>query len=295
MDHVRRQDEFDQACADLREGEFARALSKLDQLVAEDTEHAPYRYVRAHAMLLQGSTDDALREAQRAVKLSPHSTAAQQVLAWSAWQAGSLGQAQTALERLVELHDRSPESLAEYAEFMACERGPKLAEEAARTALAADNSSATAWAALGISQHRLHRPAEAETSLKRALSLDANNPRAQWAMVQLLQDKGAYSQADALASFLKDNPGGEEFADKIHREAVRRRTVAKLFDRKGVAEAVTARVVSSRRAGWGALFATSAIAMAGAAVLYPELRPLLVLAALWGAAHAARRWVYGSR
>ncbi|MGE0607659.1 MAG: tetratricopeptide repeat protein [Pirellulales bacterium] len=293
MDHVQRQDEFDRACAELREGEFATALARLDQLVAEDGDNAPYRYVRAHAMLLQGNVDDALREAQRGVKLSPNSAAAQQVLAWCAWQSNNLGLAQAALENLVELHARSPESLADYAEFMACERGPKLGEEAARQALAADNKSATAWAALGISQHRQHRPAEAEASLMRALALDSDNPRAQWAMVRLLQEKGEHSQADALASFLKDSPGGEEFAERIHREAVRRRTVAKLFDRAGVAEAATNRVYRLEQAGWGVGLALFAIILGGAAILYPEIRPLLALAILWSAAYFVRRWIYG--
>lgn len=292
MDHFQRQDEFDKATAALREGEFARALAALDQLVAVDPDHAPYRCVRAHALLLQGNPDDAIREAQRGITLSPQSAAAHQVLAWSAWQSNNLGLAQSAFSKLIELNDRSPQSLAEYAEFMACERGPKLGEDAAREALAADLGSATAWAALGISQHRMHRHAEAEESLRRALALDSDNPRAQWAMVQLLKDKGEYNQADALASFLKDNPGGEEFAETIHREALRRRAVTRLFERDGVAEAATARQRRLNRAGWGLALLLGAAAFSAAAFFSPELRPLLALGVLWSLAYMVRLWVY---
>lgn len=291
MDFVQRQDEFDRACGALREGEYARALALLDQLVAVDPDHAPYRSVRSHALLLQGNPEDALREAQRSIKLSPNSAAAHQVLAWSAWQAGQLSQAQGALAHLIELNDRSPESMAEYAEFMACARGPKLGEEAALAAITANEESATAWAALGIAQYRMHRTAEAEESLRRALRLDSNNPRAQWAMVQLLKDKGEYSQADALASFLRDNPGAEEFVAEVHDEALRRRTVAMLAEREDLPAPVASPGNRRERIALAAAIVATVAASAALAYFVPMFRPLAALAALWGAAWLAKQWV----
>jgi Tfp pilus assembly protein PilF len=232
MDRFEREDRFDRACEALRAGEHVRALAMLDQLAALDEPDAAVFAVRAHALLLGGNDREALAEAQRAVELAPGSPAAQQVLAWAAWQGGHLGPAQRAFETLVELSEHAPGELASYAEFMACERGPRLGEEAARKALAADKSSATAWAALGIAQYRMHHYRDAESSLRRALALDPNNPRAQWGMVLLLKDRGEHTRADALASFLRQTPGAAAFADAVHDEAAKRLAVERLYERR---------------------------------------------------------------
>ena len=223
MDDYQRQQRLDQACEALERGAHARALAILDQLVAVDEDSPAVCHLRAHALLRMGNHAEALAEAERGAQLAPRDVYSHRVLCWAAWQAGRLGVAQAALERAIDLSGGSPAALAEYAEFMACARGPRLGEEAARAAIAADGKSATAWAALGIAQYRMHRPKEAEESLKQALALDSDNPRAQWGMVLLLQDKGEHAQADALASFLEHNAGAEQFVADVHREAQRRK------------------------------------------------------------------------
>jgi Tfp pilus assembly protein PilF len=241
MDHIQRQDMLDEACDSLAAGHSAKALAVLDQLAATQDDFAPVHFLRAHALLLQGDQAEALAEAQQGVKLAPANPAAHRVLAWAAWQNDRLAVAQQALETLIQLEHGSPDSLAEYAEFMACERGPKLGEDAARQAIACNERSATAWAALGIAQYRQHQRDAAEASLMRALKIDSENARAQWGMIRLLQDKGQHAKAEALASFLRQAPGGAAFADQVHRAASRQRVVAKLFDRPGVAEEISRR------------------------------------------------------
>ena len=114
---------------------------------------------------------------------------------------------------------------------MASERGPRLAEDAALEAVAAAEGASTAWAALGLTQLRLHRRDEAETSLQRALELDPNDPYAQYAMTRLLQDRRDDTKAVHLASLLQDTPGTSSIVEQIHREAKQRQVARKLVER----------------------------------------------------------------
>lgn len=233
MDDFERRQLFERACEALRGGRHARSLALLDQLAAEDPPIPSVPLLRSHVLLLLDNHEEALAEARRGVELAPRSDAAQRALARAAWRSGTLSQAQEALEAAMRLSSRSAESLAEYAEFMACERGPRLGEQAAREALAADGSSATAWASLGIAQHRLRENEAAEASLRRALAIDPDHPRAQWGLAQLLRERGAFEEADQLAGQLGKNPGAERFAAEIHQEAARRKSVERYFADEG--------------------------------------------------------------
>ena len=236
MDPDRIEELSDRALDALRRGDHVRAVALADQLTAALPDNPVAGAIRAQALLGVDAGEEAVCEARRAVQLDPRNQYAQRLLGLAAWRAERLTLAQTSLEQAVELSQRKPELLAEYAWFMASERGPRLAEQAAQEALAADGASSTAWAALGLAQYRLHRRHQAETSLRRALELDPNDLYAQSAMVVLLQDQR--KDAKAQAHLLEDSPGTEEFVESVRAEAKRRQIDALLLERKVGQDAV---------------------------------------------------------
>jgi Tfp pilus assembly protein PilF len=233
------QDLCDDALTALRDADYVRAVALADQLVAAKPDDAVVRGIRAQALLGADAGEDAVEEARRAVQIDPSNRYAHRLLGLSAWRAGRLTLAQESFERAIELSGRQPELLAEYAWFMATERGPRPAERAAQQAVDADGESATAWAALGLAQHKLHRRREAEASLGRALKLDPNDLYAQGAMATLLQDLRRDPQAEALAELLEDVPGTEQLVEEIHREAKRRQVARMLVERQAMPTAPT--------------------------------------------------------
>ncbi len=274
----------DQAFEALRRGDHVRALAVADQLTAALPESPVARAIRAQALLGTDASEEAVAEARRAVELDPQNQYAQRLLGLAAWRAERLTLAQSSLERAVGLSGRKPELLAEYAWFMASERGPRLAEQAAREAVGADDNSSTAWAALGLAQYRLHRRKEAEASLRRALELNPNDLYAQSAMVVLLQDQRKDAKAEALAHLLEDSPGTEEFVESVRAEAKRRQIARMLLEREAVRDSVFAE--SPRRRGlWLVMMA---VMMAGLCILIQPSGPfqlslclIVMLAILW--------------
>ncbi|HEX4149351.1 MAG TPA: hypothetical protein VHY20_10200, partial [Pirellulales bacterium] len=182
----------------LAASQYVRALALLDQLQAIEADNALVHQLRANVLLALGNFDAALGEAEQAAELAPADTQAPLLVARTAWRMGATGKAQSAFERAMRLSSAEPALLAEYAVFMAQERGPRPAELAARQALAADEQSAEAWAALGLAQHRMHRAGAAEASLKRALQLDPNSAIAQSAMAVVLRAKKSGRQSGRL-------------------------------------------------------------------------------------------------
>ncbi len=222
----------EEALTALRRADYIRALALADQLVAAEPDRAVVRALRAQALLGADAAAESLEEARQAVELSPTDAYAQRLLALSAWRGGRLGLAQESFQRAIALSRDSAPFLAEFAWFMATERGPKLAETAARQAIEADAASSTAWAALGSAQRRLHRRADAEESLRRALRLNPNDIYAQSAMVTLLQEQRRDAKAEALADLLKEHQGTEEFVKSVQEEAKQRRLARILVERK---------------------------------------------------------------
>jgi len=270
------QDLCDDALTALRDGDYVRAVALADQLVAAKPDDAVVRGIRAQALLGADAGEDAVEEARRAVQLDPNNRYAHRLLGLSAWRAGRLSLAQESFERAIELSGRQPELLAEYAWFMATERGPRPAERAAQEAVDADPESATAWAALGLAQHKLHRRREAEASLGRALKLDPNDLYAQGAMATLLQDLRRDPQAEALAELLKEVPGTEQLVEEIHREAKRRQVARMLVERQAMP--TTPSPFFSRRLGVWLLMAGTMIV--GLVVLVHPETPLQMAACL---------------
>jgi cytochrome c-type biogenesis protein CcmH/NrfG len=113
--------------------------------------------------------------------------------------------------------------------------------------LDAEAASSTAWAALGLAQYRLHRLADAESSLRQALHLNPNDIYAVSAMVALLQDQRKDDKAEALVNLLKDEAGAEELVESVHQEAKQRRIAGLLVQRKADPETM---VSEPRRYRW---------------------------------------------
>ena len=221
-----------QALEALEEGAHVRALALGDQLTQAMPNDAQVRAIRAEALLAGDSSgDEALEEARTATRLEPFNFHAHLLVARAAWKAERLTLAQQSYERALEYSGRMPELLSEYAWFMAQERGPRPAEEIASEAVDADEESATAWAALGVARHRLHRYREAEDALRRAMDLAPDDPRVQAAMVVLLQDQRKTDQAAPLIDSLSRIPGAEEFAAAARREGKRRQVESMLLER----------------------------------------------------------------
>ncbi len=226
----------ERALAALCDGHDVRAVAIADQLLGAVPDDPQGHAIRAQALLSSDNVDDALAGARRAVELNGENQYARRVLGLAAWRSEKLTLAQESFERAIELSGGESSPLAEYAWFMANERGPRLAEEASRRALEADEDSSTAWAALGVTQYRLHRRDEAEQSLNRALELDPQDLYARSAMATLLQDRRKDDQAEALADMLTTTPGTEEFVESIHQEAKKRKLAKMLVERNAMPE-----------------------------------------------------------
>lgn len=215
----------------LASGDPVRAVAVTDQLKAVVPDDPRVSAIRAEALLKADVPEEAVAEGRRAAELNPQDHQVRAMLGLAAWRAGKLTLAQESLEQAIELSGRAAGLLADYAWFLAAERGPRLAEEAANEAVVANHKSSTAWAALGLAQFRLRRRNRAEATLTRALQLDPNDPYAQSAMVTLLQDRRDDASAIALADLLTDTPGTEHLVETIRAEAKKRQLEKKLVER----------------------------------------------------------------
>ena len=231
MDESAIRELIDEAIDALNAGDYVRAVGVGDQLASIAPDSAVVPAIRAQALLGTDASDESFEEANRAVELAPRDHHARQLLAMAAWRTGRLRVAQEAYQRAIVLSGRSPSMLADYAWFMATERGPKLGEDAARDAIDADGQSATAWAALGMAQFRMHRRDDAQKSMAEALRLNPNDIYAQSAMVSLLQDQHNDAQAEALAGLLSEHAGTEDMVAAVRREAKQRRVSRMLVER----------------------------------------------------------------
>ena len=238
-----------QARRALREGNDVRAVAIADQLLGAVPDDPQFHAIRAQGLLSSQNVEDALTEARRAVQLNEHDQYARWVLGLAAWRNEKLTLAQESLERAVELSDADPQLMTEYAWFMANERGPRPAEQAAERAVEADETSSTAWAALGLARYRLHRRRDAEESLRRALQLDPDDLYAQSVMATLLQDQRKDAQAEVLADLIRESPGTEEFVESIRQEAKKRRIAKMLVERRAMPEPPTG-VTTRHIAAW---------------------------------------------
>ena len=211
-----------QAFDTLMEGRYVRALAMIDQLLAAEPDNGTYRCWHSHALLGLGNLAEALKAARRAVRLAPDLLEGYLALAWSASRLGRKQEAQQAFEMALTLSNRHPDVLVEYANFLATDRAPALAEGIAREAADAAPASTEAWRALGWTLFRRHRHDEAETCLERALALAPSDAAAIVCMIDLMNHTGRHERAAELADRLRENPATAGIADELHREAAAR-------------------------------------------------------------------------
>lgn len=215
----------------LEAGNFEMAVALTEEIL-EQAETLPEIWlVRARALAHLGRVLEAVESARQYAAAKSEDPEAQLELASIAWRAGRLSLAQQAFEKAVILTRADPAIFAEYAWFMAFERGPRPAEAVARQAVDIAPNSSTAWAALGLALLRLHRRKEAEEALARALKLDPNDPSAQCAMLFLLKEERKNEKALALARILDDTPEATSIVHGVRRELKRRLIAQKLVER----------------------------------------------------------------
>ena len=224
---------MEQARDALNRGGHVRALAITDQLVAHAPDDPAAHAIRARVLLYGDAGEEALSESRRAAELAPEDDRIQLFLGLAAWRCERLTLAQESLERAVKLSGGDRGMLVDYAWFMAVERGPRLAEDAALKAVAANEKSSTAWAALGLVQFRLHERDEAQKNLDRALKLDPTDPYAQAVMIALLHDRSDDFKAKALVDLLEETSGTLDVVEKIRRDVTSRR-IARLLVERGV-------------------------------------------------------------
>ncbi len=261
---------IDEAREALDQGDDVRAVAVADQLIAAAPDDRTARVIRAQGLLGMANPQEALDEARRAAELAPDVDEVHRLLATAAWQARRLHLAQQSFERAVELSGYRAEVLADFARFMATERGPRPAEKIARQAIEADANSATAWTALGLTQYKLRRHGEAEESLRRALQIDPDDTDAKATLAMLMQDTGRGQQAEVLVELLEDAPGSKDFVESVRGEAKRRKIAKMLVERDALPEGPP-QDLQHRYALW--LFAICAAA-AGLALLLKPSMPL---------------------
>ena len=155
-------------------------------------------------------------------------------------------EAQNAFREAIKLSRRDPAVLRAYALFMATECGPKLGEQAALEAIEADADATYAWTALGISQLRQHRHAEAESSLNRAVELDNENTWAKMNLAVVLGEMGKQAKAQALLKLLQGDPEADDFVAAARQSDREREVAQRLIERP---EYVQAAFAPGRR-GW---------------------------------------------
>jgi Tfp pilus assembly protein PilF len=268
-------DLIEQALAALRSGKYARAVAIADQLAVDMPEDPLVRSIRAQGLLHSNDPEAALAEAHKAVELDPTNAHTLALLGYAAWRAERPTLAQASFEAAIKYSGGDSFFLTEYAWFLANNRPPKAAETAARNAIEANDASSTAWAALGLAQFRMHRQADAETSLRRALSLNPNDIYAQSAMVALLQEQGKEVEAQALAGLLTDHVGAEDLATSLREESQERKIAAMLVERN---IDLNTPVADSHLRHWLAMIAAAAIVGGFLYYLSPD-RPWLVIIA----------------
>ncbi len=230
-------EQIDELLAALQVEDYPRAAS-LARSLADDAPDSPL--IRALTALADADADGeaALEAAREAAEESPMDARAHWVVASAAWRVKRLTLAQAAFESAIRFSDRDPAYLAEYAWFLAVERGPRMAEAAARAATLAGPDRVRAWTALGLAQLRLHQRTEAQQSLARALQCSPRDVTAQSTMLLLLEDQGSSPKAAALARLLEEYPQAQNLLASV-RDTEKSRRIEALLVERGVGDSAS--------------------------------------------------------
>jgi Tfp pilus assembly protein PilF len=205
----------------LEEGRLPAALAAADQLVAENPHQSRFRWFRANVLYEMNQMPDAASEARTVVSLEPRFYPAHFMLAVCANRLDRRAEAQEHFEIALDLSQRDPDVLEEYALFMAAQRGAKIGQRVARSAVKELPDSAPAWTALGIAQLRLGLLAQAESALQRALEIDPHHGPAKFVLAGLYVQTGRRKTARALGKLIEEDDLREELRMELARSGPR--------------------------------------------------------------------------
>jgi tetratricopeptide (TPR) repeat protein len=193
----------------------------LKQLRAKIPGRAVDEYEKALKESSKGNQAKAAEGLERAVKLAPDFYEAQYSLGIQYIGLEKYDQAETALLRARDLSPKAPEPLSNLGRLY-YQRGESqsvagLSEEATTTFKKAADAleesirgnplSSSAHAFLGAALYKMGSYDDAETTLKRALELDANEQNAQLMLVNVYTKSGRYDEAlEQINIFLAKNP-----------------------------------------------------------------------------------------
>jgi Tfp pilus assembly protein PilF len=222
----------DAAYAALRARRFERALVLFDQLATEAPDDPDVLFGRTLALISLGDEPEATDELRRLEAAAPDHPLAHYLAARFAWRRGLLDQAQQSFEEALAVTGRNTEVLVDYANFLALERGPRVAEQVAHECLKASPEAPEAWLALGRVRMRQGRVPEASMCFQRALELDPGHSDAQAEMSAFLATTGRLEEAEALLKLVADHPEAVEFAKQLRRHLKERRQSLSLYSRK---------------------------------------------------------------
>jgi tetratricopeptide (TPR) repeat protein len=202
--------------------QYVPALAMVEQLLAAQPQQARYLHWQSLCLLGLDNPAGALDAARQAVAADPQLAQAYLPLAWSARRLGRRQEAHDAFELALTLTHRDPAVLVEYADFLAAERAPTVAEPVARQAVAAAPSAPAGWRALGWTLMRLHKLDEAEACLRKALELAPGDAGSMICLAQLLNQTARPAEARDLARMLGWDPALADVAEELHRDSARR-------------------------------------------------------------------------
>jgi len=211
-----------------------RATALLDQLAAATPDHPIVLLGRARMLVLQDDDRAALAIARRAVAALPDVPMAWHVLATAASHAENMQLAQQAYEKCLDLTDRQPRVLVEFAHFMAANRAPKVAEVVINEAIERSPGDPDAWMALATWRLRQNQRTEAKTALQRALELDPNHTHAKLHLSWLLGDEGAAQKSQALLSLAEDDRNASEDIAALQKYQRSRDAVQRVYEKPEV-------------------------------------------------------------
>ena len=193
---LRRPTALDTAKRQLEEGHTTLAARMAERTLAQEPNNATALALFGAAQERLDASGVALTSLERAVSLRPRDAALREELGRLLASKGEHARAISELEECVRLQRRSPKALTALAELYLGKRDFERAEELARAALKLDTSAA-GHLLLGEARLKLGRTQEAETELRTAIALDAENVHARARLADLLRNGGRLDEAEA--------------------------------------------------------------------------------------------------
>ncbi|MEM1188818.1 MAG: tetratricopeptide repeat protein [Pseudomonadota bacterium] len=197
-------------------GRLDMAETGLRDALRESPDSVVLQVLSARLQLARGKADDALVSVERTLVNAPQDLQARLVLYQCLEELKRYSEAEDVLLDLLREQPESPELIAAYANLclrnLQLEKALRLAEHALR--LEPDNRSAKVT--LAVVRFIVVNDAEAHELVKQILAEDPNSVMGMGLVLQLLIEKGKYTEALRLAQMLlRAFPQSEQFAEVV--------------------------------------------------------------------------------